>query len=96
MTAPIWTITQQDTTTQPYTWGTISSPAASNGRWYGGRDDDSDWSAWADNHPQEIKKNPCADGHDWADTGMASTWCKRCDKGGRWVMGRVEETKETK
>lgn len=82
-----WTITYQDTTTQPYTWGTISSSA---GWRYSGRDDESDWSAWIDNNPPVVTKKICSDGHDWADTGLAKTWCKKCDLNGRWVMGRVE------
>lgn len=81
-----WTVTSQDTTTQPYTWGTISA----NSRWYGRTSDEADdWSAWIDNNPPVVRKNPCVDGHDWADTGLAKTWCKRCDIEGRWVMGNV-------
>lgn len=91
-----WTITAQDTTTVPYKWGTINSPAAV-GRWYGARDDEeaSDWSAWVDNNPPVVHKKRCSDSHDWADTGLAKTWCKRCDISGRWVLGNVviEETK---
>lgn len=89
-----WTITHQDTTSVPYTFGTITA----NSRWYGGRDDDeaSDWSAWIDNNPPVVhKKSTCPVGeHQWADTGLAKTWCKRCDIEGRWVMGNVEIVRE--
>ena len=90
-----WTITQQDTTVYPHKWGTISSAIASGWR-YSGRDEETDWSAWADNNPVFSKKNLCTDSHDWADTGLAKTWCKRCDITGRWVMGRVEIEREEK
>lgn len=82
-----WTITYQDTDTIPYKWGTISA----NGRWYGRTsDEEEDWSAWIDNNPPVVVKKSCADGHDWADTGLAKTWCKRCDITGRWVLGNVQ------
>jgi hypothetical protein len=95
MNDTVWTITHQDTTTVPYTFGTIS---ANGNRWYGRRDDDDaeDWSAWIDNNPPVIhKKSTCAyNEHQWADTGMAKTWCKKCDLNGRWVMGNVEIIRE--
>lgn len=85
-----WTITYQDTDTIPYKWGTISA-SSSGGRWYGRTgDEDEDWSAWIDNNPPVVVKKSCADGHDWADTGLAKTWCKRCDITGRWVLGNVQ------
>lgn len=88
-----WVITQQNTSVYPIEWGTISSPMqpiSANSRWYGARDDEEDWSAWIDNNPPVVKKPTCSDGHDWVDTGLAKTWCKRCDLSGRWVLGHVE------
>lgn len=87
-----WTVTYQDTTTTPITFGTITA----NSRWYGDRDEESDWSAWIDNNPPVVhKKSMCAyNEHQWADTGMAKTWCKKCDLEGRWVMGNVEIIRE--
>ena len=91
-----WTVTYQDTTTQPYTLGTIT---AVNSRWYGGRDEDpEDWSAWIDNNPPVVRKpSMCPpEEHQWADTGLVKTWCKKCDVNGRWVLGNVEITGFTK
>lgn len=96
-----WTITHQDTSTYPYTWGTLSFQASSDaGKWtYNGgyvRDEESDWSAWIDNNPPVIqRKRVCGfNEHDWVDTGLAKTWCKRCDLSGRWVLGNVEIDQE--
>lgn len=91
MTPNYWTITAQDTTTNPVRWGTISATS----RWYGARDDDaSDWSAWVDNNPPIVRKQSmCSPSeHQWVDTGLAKTWCKKCDVNGRWVLGNVEIT----
>lgn len=94
-TANQWQVIYQNLDNPAYPWGVISYTMSDN-RWYGRTsDEDEDWSAWIDNNPPVVVKKSCADGHDWADTGLAKTWCKRCDITGRWVMGNVqiEETK---
>lgn len=84
-----YSVTYQDTTTNPVTWGTIT---AHNG-WYGRADDSDEWSAWIENNPPVIRKSQACETHEWADTGLAKTWCKKCDISGRWVLGNVEVDK---
>lgn len=86
---PLWTVTPQDLSQYPLQWGTISA----TNRWYGRTsDEEEDWSAWIDNNPPVVQRQKyCAyNEHDWADTGLAKTWCKKCDLSGRWVLGNVE------
>jgi hypothetical protein len=51
------------------------------------------WSSWKPNplapsEPETPQKMRC-EKHEWVDTGTAKTWCKKCDRTGRWEMGIV-------
>ena len=48
-----------------------------------------DWSSWIDNNPPLIRKENICLKHEWVDTGTRKTWCKLCDKSGRWELGNV-------
>jgi hypothetical protein len=89
-----WTINPQDTSCYPLKFGTITATS----RWYGDSEEEQDWSAWIENNPPVIRKSrTCAfNEHQWADTGLAKTWCKKCDLSGRWVLGNVEIEHEPK
>ena len=62
---------------------------------------DEEWDLWAKNWGRWNPTNPPPDAvppekvrcekHEWVDTGTSKTWCKRCDKSGRWEMGVVHE-----
>lgn len=95
----LWTVIPQQIQPGNIQFGTIT---ATSGKWtYNGsyqHDEESDWSAWIDNNPPVVtKKSRCpVNEHQWADTGLAKTWCKKCDLNGRWVLGNVEITEEGK
>jgi hypothetical protein len=96
-----WVIKGQTISPDGNTFGTIT--AMSSGKWsYNGSypvDSESDWSSWIDNNPQvydkKSDKEVCIT-HEWADTGMAKTWCKKCDLSGRWELGNVVIIREEK
>jgi len=90
-----WTITQQTISPDGNQFGTITYLNSSGGKWtYNGslpsdEETEQDWSSWIDNNPPLIRKEDVCLKHEWVDTGARKTWCKLCDKSGRWELGNV-------
>jgi len=60
-----------------------------NGTYVNEEETEKDWSLWIDNNPPLIRKENICLKHEWVDTGARKTWCKHCDKSGRWELGNV-------
>ena len=90
-----WTITPQTISPSGNQFGTITYITSNvGGKWsyngtYSGDLPEVEWSSWIDNNPPLIRKENVCLKHEWVDTGARKTWCKLCDKSGRWDMGNV-------
>jgi len=84
----------QDLSGKEPKWGTINPVASGNKTWgFPSPYEESDWSSWIDNNPHvfsDSNKKLVCEKHEWVNAGVQKTWCKKCDKSGRWVMGNVE------